>query len=161
MQWWTPAPDIPLVAFDSSVFDTMVDSLKISIGAIASKGFLILGVCLSVVLISSIFRSLLLNKVYLFEGTGGRSFRRSVSSSDVRLDLDSGSGGRVPSADGGLFSRGRSRRSGADLNEQVHRRQSAFGVNVSLRDRKLEAQENRRETYLNCAKDYYRKRGRR
>ena len=60
---WPPkVADIPLV-YDTSSFDIFTKSLKLSIGSIADNGLLILGVCLSVVLIGDIFRKLFLGEL--------------------------------------------------------------------------------------------------
>lgn len=162
MQWWTPAPDIPLVAYDASMFNGMYDSLKISMGAISGRGLLILGVCISVTLIFTIFGRLVLDKLRILEGVRGRDFRRNVGSSGVHRNSDSTVNDRVSNVEVSAIARSlyRFRHPRADLNEKIYQRELSHKSDIAFHKRNPKAYGEKRELYNNLAKDYYRKRGR-
>lgn len=155
-QWWTPY-DMPLTAFDAVTFDGFDTSIKMSLGAISGRGLVILGICLSLLMIGGVFRELLLDKLRFIRAVKNREFGRKVSAEDRIRNMDSIVEDRAASMEVNMMAkqRFRMRNPNADLEEKIYQREVSYQADIAFHEKHPDAYGWRREYYRNKANDYY------
>ncbi len=137
VQWPPPTYDMPRTVFTSDMLSSLAKSLKLSLGAISSTGLRILGITISLSLISGIFIRLLLDKLNLYNSVWKREFHRRVKAEDRRRHLDSIVDDKVADMEINMLAKARFRLRNplADLNEKIYQRELSFQAEQAIRER--------------------------
>ena len=160
VEWPPPMYDMPRVAYDGSVFSSMVDSLKITMGSIVNTGLRIAGVISSVTLIALVFGRLFLGNIRQGNGSALRTpTGRSGTSIHTGAQSSSSGGMRIS---GGRRSSGShlfSRQPRIDYSERMYHRETKYQSVVKTDDTRerekeppADAQESRREVSREATK---------
>ena len=145
-QWPPPVYDMPRVPYDASAWSNFMPSIKMTVKSIGSVGLRILGVCVSISIIGSLFHSLVLDRLELIEGVKRRERNRTVKALDIAYNREAIIEEKVMdmqlSAEAkALF---RSRNPDAEMEERLFQRQLAYSANVEFAQRYPQAElENR------------------
>ena len=161
-EWPPPVYDMPRVAYDGSAFGVMVDSLKITLGAITNTGFRIAGAMGSVILIAVFFYNLFLGNLRMNEGVFRRMWGRRVKALDRARNLDSIVDERVADMEVNLLAKNRFRlrHPHADLDERIYQREVSYQAEMAFNERHpdwaMNAAVGRRERSVLAQQEYRR-----
>lgn len=135
VQWPPPAADIPLVAYDSDVWENVfAPSMKLSMGAFTNTGFKILGVIISVALVGSIFMRLFADKLKFNAALDSRAFNRNVKKADSERNFDAMVDDKVIDmrVSHAAKKRFRAQNPQADLEEKIYQRQVSYQADIAF-----------------------------
>lgn len=154
--YWQPY-DINPIAYDPVVFDVFFDSVRTSFRSMGNTGLWIMGIMLSVLLIGSILREILLEKLRLIKGVKNQEFQRKVRSLDRRRNLDAIVDDRVDQMEINMMAKYRFRRRWPwyELEEAVHRREISHKADFEFHRRNPGAYGDKRDLYRRLNDEYY------